>query len=131
MAVLTGASGSLRFRGSTVGRCRDWSVSISRDALEDTTIGAYERTYIPGLIGATGSATILYDPTEYQVRELLNSIFENESGDKGVEFIFDKRESKSFSCKAFVTSVSQSVSVGDVQAVSVSFQITGPINGGF
>ncbi len=131
MTVLTGSSGSLRFRGNTIGRCRNWSVSINRDSLEDTGIGSYERTYIPGLVGANGTSTILYDPTEHQVRELLNSIFENEAGDKGIEFVFDKRESKSLACKAFVTSVSPSVSVGEVQAVSVSFQITGAISGGF
>ncbi len=131
MTVLTGASGSLRFRGNTVGRCRDWSVSINRDALEDTTIGSHNRTYVPGILGATGSSTILYDPTEHQVRELLNSIFEDEGGDKGVEFIFDTRESKSLACSAFLTAVSPSVSVGDIQAVSISFQITGQINGGF
>ena len=36
-----------------------------------------------------------------------------------------------FKCTCFLTSVSPSVSVGDVQAVSVSFQVNGKPEGGF
>ena len=131
MAVLTGANGALRYRGNIVGRCREWSVSINRDALEDTCLGTYDRTYITGLRGATGSATVLYDPTEHEVTTLLNSIFENSAGDSGVEFVLDTHDRQALVCNAFLTSVSPSVSVGAVQAVSVSFQVSGAMTGGF
>ena len=44
MAVLTGATGELRYMGRKVAKTRDWSLNISRDALEDTCIGMDDRT---------------------------------------------------------------------------------------
>ena len=64
MAVLTGANGALKYEGKTVAKCRSWSLSVSRDALEDTCIGTDDRSYVKGLRGGSGSATVLYDPSD-------------------------------------------------------------------
>ena len=56
--VLTGADGQLKYQGAVVGKVRDWSITVTKDALEDTSIGSYDRTYIGGLRGTTGSATV-------------------------------------------------------------------------
>ena len=130
MAVLTGANGSLRYRGDTCAKVRDWSLSVNRDALEDTCIGAEDRTYVKGLRGASGSATVLYDPDDAASRALLNSVFDNQGSDD-VEFIFNNAANDRFQCTAFLTSASPSVSVGAVQAVAVSFQVSGSIDGRF
>ena len=34
--VLTGADGQLKYQGSVVGKVRDWSITVTKDALEDT-----------------------------------------------------------------------------------------------
>ena len=128
MAVLTGAHGALRYEGQTVAKCRSWSLTINRDALEDTCIGEADRTYVKGLRGASGSATVLYDPDDAAGRALLNSIFDNNSGDT-VEFVFNEPGGSRFQCEAILTTVNPTVSVGDVQAVSLSFQVSGPIDG--
>ena len=128
MAVLTGAHGALKYEGRTVGKCRDWSLNINRDALEDTCLGENDRTYVKGLRGAAGSATILYDPADTTAAALLNSIFDNNSSDD-VQFVFNEPSGGAFKCKAFLTSMSPSVATGDVQAVAVSFQVSGPIEG--
>ena len=131
MAVRTGSSGALRYEGASVAKCRNWSLDIARDALETTCIGGDDREYVKGLRGATGSATILYDPDDNGARALLNSIFNNAAGDS-VEFIFNSGGANdSFECEALLTSVGQAVSVGEVQAVSVAFQVTGAITGTF
>ena len=128
MAVLTGAHGALKYEGRTVAKCRSWTLTINRDALEDTCIGAEDRTYVKGLRGATGSATVLYDPSDTNGTALLNSIFDNNSSDD-VEFVFNSPSGGAFKCKAMVTTANPSVNVGDVQAVSLSFQVSGPIEG--
>ena len=128
MAVLTGAQGALRYQGQTIAKCRSWSLSVNRDALEDTCIGSDDRSYVKGLRGGSGSATLLYDPNDAPGRQLLNSIFDNDASDD-VEFVFNQAATGQFSCTAILTTINPSVSVGDVQAVSVSFQISGPING--
>jgi len=128
MAVLTGAHGALRYQGQTVAKCRSWSLTINRDALEDTCIGQNDRTYVKGLRGASGSATVLYDPNDTNGAALLNSIFDNNSSDD-VQFVFNEPGGGRFSCTAILTTVNPTVSVGDVQAVSLSFQVSGPIDG--
>ena len=128
MAVLTGAHGALKYEGRKVGKCRDWSLNINRDALEDTCLGNDDRTYVKGLRGASGSATVLYDPVDSNGAALLNSIFDNTSSDD-VEFVFNEPSGNAFKCKAFLTSISPAVTTGDIQAVAVSFQVTGPIEG--
>ena len=130
MAVLTGAHGALRYQGQTIAKCRSWSLSITRDALEDTCIGTDDRSYVKGLRGGSGSATLLYDPDDTAGASLLNSIFRNNASDD-VEFVFNQAAQGQFSCTAILTTVNPSVSVGDVQAVSVSFQISGPIDGSY
>jgi len=123
--VLTGADGQLRYQGAVVGKVRDWSITVTKDALEDTCIGDYDRTYVQGLRGTTGSATVLYDPSNVNATSFLNSIFENVETTQTVDFVFYKADNKAFSCVGFVTNISPSISVGAVQAVSVSFQVSG------
>ena len=131
MGVLTGSDGQLRYNGSAVGKCRDWTLEITKEPIEDTTIGSYDRTFVEGLRGTTGSATVLYDPNNQTAVSLLNSIFENGDGTANVDFVFNRKDGTSIYCESFVTSVSPSISVGAAQAVSVGFQVTGKPSGGF
>lgn len=128
--VLTGADGQLKYQGAVVGKVRDWSVTVNRDSLEDTCLGDYDRSYVPGLRGTTGNATILYDPANVTANQFINSIFGN-SADDMVDFVFNRHDNQSFQCAGFVTNVSTSVSVGAVQAVSISFQVSGKPKGEF
>jgi hypothetical protein len=115
-----------------VGRVRSWSVSINKDPLETTNLGVNDRTYVPGLRGSTGTADLMYDPTESQAASLLNSIFSDDAiANNSVSFVLDTAAGKNLSCTAFITSISPSVSVGEIQVCSVSFQVTGSISGGF
>jgi hypothetical protein len=131
MAVLTGANGAFTFNGQTVGRCRSWSLDISRDALEDSCLGSYNRTYIEGLRGATGSAVILYDPTNVVVASLLNRILQNGATSDDIGFVLNTATSQKLECAALITNQSTPMSTGEAVAISVSLQVTGPISGGY
>ena len=131
MGVLTGSDGQLRFNGTAAGKCREWSLSVSKNALEDTSIGSYDRTYVEGLRGTTGSATILYDPSNRTAAALLNSIFDNDQPNDFVVFVLSRQEGNNIRCRGFLTNISPSVSVGAVQSVSVAFQVTGKTAGNF
>lgn len=126
MAVLTGANGELRYQGRKVAKTRDWTLNVSRDALEDSCVGQEDRTYVKGMRSASGSATVLYDPSEDNA--LLNSIFDNAANDD-LEFVFNQQAGGRFKCSGFLTAISPSVAVGTIQAVPCSFQISGPIDG--
>ncbi len=130
MAVLTGANGKLLYGDQAVAKTRDWSIQVSKDALEDTCLASTDRTYVEGLRGTTGSATVLYDPTQVSANQLLNTIFSNGS-DEELSFVLNKADGSTFTCNGFLTSVSPSVSVGAVSAVSISFQVNGKPDGSF
>ena len=127
MAVLTGAHGELRYEGRKIGKARDWSLNISRDALEDSCIGTDDRTYVKGLRGAVGAATVLYDPADSNTSALLNSIFDNNASDD-LDFVFTSPAAHDSAAK-LSTSVSHPVTTGDVQAVACSFQVNGQLTG--
>ena len=130
MAVLTGADGQLIYNNQAVAKCREWSISTSKDALETTCLASTDRTYVQGLRGTTGSATLLYDPDQFNGNALLNSIF-RDNQEEELTFVLNKADGARFRCAGFLTSVSPSVSVGGVQAVSVSFQVSGAVEGEF
>ncbi len=131
MAVQTGADGQLKYNNRTVAKVRDWSVTVQKDVIEDTCLGAFDRTYVEGLRGTTGSATVLYDPEDAAATELLNSIFQHGGLKAEVDFVLSSTASRTISCTGFITSVSPSVSVGAATACSVSFQVSGKPSGGF
>ncbi len=131
MAVQTGADGQLKYNNRTVAKVRDWSVTVQKDVIEDTCLGAFDRTYVEGLRGTTGSATVLYDPEDAAATELLNSIFQHGGLKAEVDFVLSSTASRTISCTGFITSVSPSVSVGSATACSVSFQVSGKPSGGF
>ena len=133
MAVLTGADGKLMYGTKTVAKTRDWSISVAKDALEDTCLSDLDRTYVEGLRGSTGSATLLYDPGQngLNANELLDTIFSNTGIAEEVTFVLNKTDGSRFKCNGFLTSVSPSVSVGSVSAVSIAFQVSGKPEGSF
>jgi len=131
MAVVTGSSGELRYNGLRIGKCREYTLNISRDALETTTLGSNDRSYVPGVRGTTGSATILYDKDDAGTMAVLNSIFDNSTAVGEVRFIFNTAETNALEVDAFITQVSTPVSVGEVTACSVNFQASGSFNGTF
>lgn len=131
MAAITGTNGELRYAGVRVAKCRNFSIDINRDALETTSLGETDRTYIKGIRGATGSATILYDEENETTVNMLNSIFDDSASEDAISMYLNTTTNKRLACAAFLTQVGTPVSVGEVTACSVNFQITGPIDGTF
>ena len=119
----TGANGSFTINGYT-GVVRNATVDISRDALETTNLGDYSRTYTPGLIGATGSATFIYE-SEVKSNLIANVLNTNTSRDTPIAVTLTVGTGQTLSGNVFVTQVGTSVSVGDVTSTNVAFQFTG------
>ena len=130
MAVLTGADGKVMINGAQILKARDYTISVAKDALETSHLGSYDREYVEGLRGATGSMTILYDPTESTAVSLLQSILTTDGTSQKVDFVFTSQDNKKLVYSGFITSVSQSVSTGAVQAANCNFQISGAVEGG-
>lgn len=136
MTVLTGADGRLVFNGLALAKIREWSLTITKDALEDTCLGDMDRSYVEGLRSTTGTATVLYDPSLTAANSLLNTILLNDQPEAELTFELNRKNKTlgggNIVTKGFLTSVSSSTSVGNVSAVSINFQVSGkPVTGGF
>ena len=132
MTVLTGSDGDMIYGSARVGKVRNWTLNINRDAIEDTCVGDYDRTFITGLRNTTGSCTIYYDPSNKTAVKLLNTVFDNAAPPQDVSFVFNRSQTQSrFRCKILLTGVTETVDTGAAQAVSCTFQISGAVDGRF
>jgi len=126
MAVVTGGNGELRYGGLRVGKCRSVSIDVARDTLETTGLGDYDRTYVSGLRGATGSATVLYDETDSAVNSLIADIFSNNQDAQEFGMILNTSTGKALRFSAIITQMGVPVSAGEVVACNFNFQVSGP-----
>ena len=119
----TGANGSFTINGYT-GVVRNATVDISRDALETTNLGDYSRTYTPGLVGATGNATFIYE-AEIKSNLIANVLNTASSRETPIAVTLSVGTGQTIAGSVFITQVGTSVSVGDVTSTNVAFQFTG------
>ena len=158
MAFYTGRSGALFLTSASSGnpptditptaseqalKLRDWSLETSLELLETTTLDSAVKSYTPGIVSSTGSATVLYyrreNDTGVQFDSFLNKLMKTTEGgvteaDKvgivlrvaavtntnGVDIKDD------IAFNAFITSASLQVSTGELSAVSINFTVDGP-----
>jgi len=123
MAV-TSTTGNFAITGldSTV-VVRDASIDISRDTLETTNLGESSRSYVEGLRGATGSATLLYE------NSLLDDVYAkiNTDSQGSITATLTLTTGKTISGSVLITSVGSTVTVGDVTSTNVAFKFTGDL----
>ena len=127
--TLTGRSGGLNYNGTRVARGREFQIGMTRDALEDTAVGDDARTYVVGLFGASGSATILIDPGDIGGKALINDI-QSSTQNNVIELILNAATGSAIEATCLLTNSSIGVRVGDVQSASINFQVTGGVSGG-
>ena len=123
MAV-TSTTGSFSISGlDSAVVVRDASVDISRDTLETTNLGESSRTYVTGLRGATGSATLLYE------NSLLDDVYAkiNTDSQGAITATLTLTTGKTISGSVLITSVGSTVTVGDVTSTNVAFTFTGDL----
>jgi hypothetical protein len=121
--TFTSVNGGFTIGGYT-GVVRDASVEISRDMLETTDLGVSSRTFTPGLIGATGTATFIYE-TAVKTNIINNVLNEESSRDTPITVTLTIGTGQTITGNVFVTQVGTTVSVGDVTSTNVAFQFTG------
>jgi hypothetical protein len=125
-------------------KIRDWSIETSLELLETTTIDTAIKTYTPGMVSSTGSATVMYYRSEpgdvgVQFEQLLNKIMKTDPlvgvtpGDR-VGMVLragnlpntpnDVKDDIAFN--AYITTAGITVGTGELTSVSLSFTVDGP-----
>lgn len=56
----TGRTGQLTVGGKTIAKIRDWSIETTVELISTNTVDSRFNSFVPGVAGATGSATVMY-----------------------------------------------------------------------
>lgn len=131
MATLTGNNGGVTVNGTAIAAVRNFTVEITSDTIETTTMGTDVRTYVKGLSSFSGSADIYFDPSEFDGAE---STFNPSAGLVGasgvaVKFYIEQNYSSTsdyaFTGDVIVTGYTVNSSMDGMVEASISFQGTG------
>lgn len=142
----SGRAGSLLVDNVPVAKVRDWSIEVSVDLLDATTLGDYARTHHPSTKSATGSATLLYyrlDSSENaaykEFTSMLSKIMTRDRIRRSNLVTMKLRvgngnvdvgaPSDTIQFDAFITSASISVVNGELTAVPFQFTVEGDFQG--
>jgi predicted DNA-binding protein with PD1-like motif len=135
MAFFTGRTGSFAIDGVRVAKIRDWSLETSVELLSTNTIESTSNTFVPGLKGATGSATLMYyrleasDAGKKQFTDVLNRIHKQgaieESDRASITLNVGAGNNDNISFNAYITSASISTSTGELAVVPINFTVDG------
>ena len=136
--VYTGRDGVLQLGGTTLAKVVNFQVSSSLETLETTTLNEHIRSYSPGVVGYSGSATLLYykdGSGSINTTNVLNKLYKTGtsgvSSSDTVELTFrwiDGTDNNDIKLTAYITSASIGAATGDIVRAEVSFQGTGALS---
>jgi predicted secreted protein len=135
MAILTGNNGVVKLDASVGGSVaviaavRTFSVELTRDTIETTTMGVDVRTYLTGLSSWSGSADIYFDPAASTGTIATHTVLNPTSGTVGagtltVELFLADTAGK-FSGEVIITGFTVNSSMDGMVEASISFQGSG------
>jgi hypothetical protein len=136
MAILTGNNGVVKIdnnAGSPIALAavRNFTVEITSDTIETTSMGNDVRTFVKGLSQFSGSADIYFDPAEYPTAS-TGLVALNPTGSTQlvgnspltVELFLNNTASK-FSGEVIITGFTVNTSMDGMVEASISFQGSG------
>jgi hypothetical protein len=136
--VYSGRDGAMLVGETTLAKVVSFSVQSNLETLETTALNENLRSYIPGVSGYSGSATLLYykdADDNINTTDLLNKLYktgaDGVSSSDTVELTFrwiDGTSNNDITLTAYITSASIGAATGDIVRAEISFQGTGELN---
>lgn len=133
MATIVGNDGqvTLGSAGQAVVSTRNFSVDMTSDTIETSTMGTDVRTYVKGMSSWSGSADIYFNTSDFQANTIMTSTSDAAIGTAavGVKFYLDQDASDDVVLygNGIVTGYSVSSSMDGLVEATISFQGSGPI----
>jgi hypothetical protein len=134
MAFYRGQQGSVKFddggaTGVTIASTRSWSLTVEKESLDTTALGATYRANVGGLISGSGTVEVLYTASS---ADETNAFIEhvNTATDEGAalfELFLDTNGTKKVSFDGVITSAEYSATVGEIEVITVNFVTNGAI----
>ena len=135
MAILTGNNGVIKLDATvggsvaTIAAVRNFSIEMTRDTIENTTMGVDVRTYLTGLSSWSGSADIYYDPAASTGHLAVHTVLNPTSGTVGSSTLtfegYLADTAGKFSGEVIITGFTVNSSMDGMVEASISFQGSG------
>jgi len=135
MAILTGNNGNIKLDASvggsvaTIAQVRNFSVELTRDTIETSTMGVDVRTYINGLRSWSGSADIYFDSAASTGHIAVHSVLNPTSGTVGQATLtfegYLADTAGKFSGEVIITGFTVNATMDGMVEASISFQGSG------
>ena len=134
MAFYRGQQGSVKFddagsSAAAITSTRSWSLTVEKESLDTTALGATYRANVGGLISGSGTCELLYTASS---ADETNVFIEhvNTASDAGIalfELYLDTSGTKKASFTGVITSAEYSATVGEIEVITVNFVTNGAI----
>jgi len=128
MATHFGSDGSVKLVTSggsvaTVGELLNWTVTMTTDAVENTSMGDTNRTFVSGLSTGTGSMSLYLDPDDAVQQDLV----QGDSVD--CEFYMEGTDSgdTKYTGTFLVTSVERGATMDGIATLNAELQLSGAL----
>lgn len=135
--VYTGRDGVLQANGTTLAKVSSFSVQANLETLETTTLSENIRSYVPGVVGYTGSCSLLYykeDSGTINTTSLLSALVKTGSAgvtrSDTVDLTFrwvDGADINDIKINAYVSSATMGAATADLVRAEISFIGTGEL----
>jgi predicted secreted protein len=120
MGAIAGKGGTATWATKAIAEITEWSLEISVDMLEITSLGDNWKEYISGLREWTGSITCKFNQADTDGQEMMRTAL---LGGTSAAVTLDVDSTYKFSGTVFLNGGSVNVTTGD--AVEMSFNVTG------
>jgi len=129
MATIYGNNGEIKISSTAVGEVKSWSLTISRDTIEDTSMGDVAKTFVYGKSSASGTIEVHFDDDDSAQGTLRDAVingttvaldlFTNDSSTTGTDY---------YSLTALITSQDVSVEMDSIESRTYNFTSTGAVS---
>lgn len=132
MASFVGNAGAIKINGAAVAELRSYSIEITADTIENTTMGDSTRQYIKGLSAFSGTADVYWDPAHFTGTNNIDGELFASVGDSGTSIaIYPEGETggsdKIMTGDIIVTGYTINGTMDGMIEASISFQGTGAL----
>jgi len=128
MATIYGNNGEIKISSTAVGEVKSWSLTISRDTIEDTSMGDDSKTFVYGKASASGTIEVHFDDDDSAQGTLRDAVlngttvaldlFTNDSSTTGTDY---------YSLTALITSQDVSVEMDSIESRTYNFTSAGAV----
>jgi hypothetical protein len=128
MATIYGNNGEIKISSTAVGEVKSWSLTISRDTIEDTSMGDVAKTFVYGKSSASGTIEVNFDDDDSAQGTLRDAVingttvsldlFTNTSSTSGTDY---------YSLTALITSQDVSVEMDSIESRTFNFTANGAV----